>query len=271
LEFCPMIERLSQEPASVLAEDDERSDRQQTLELLRAKLSRTISEGLGQGSLAAGQWGEIDNAEIAAFLDCSLPQAEWDAVAARLALDPVARAELISAAALLDEIHARPATAPAGLVVRAVGVLATSEQNRPRVSAMAVSPVARYRRSMAWSGLALAVLAVIAIPTVMKMVGDGATIGVKQDDAGDAIGRGIVATPSSPTKKKDARSCVDVNEQAKKSTPDNMGSDRGTGPGATPEVAEHPGKAAPTDDNDPCGPRPAGGRKHQRPASAGPN
>ncbi len=48
-----MIERLSQEPASVLAEDDERSDRLQTYELLRAQLSRTISEGLGQGSLAA--------------------------------------------------------------------------------------------------------------------------------------------------------------------------------------------------------------------------
>jgi hypothetical protein len=266
-----MIERLSQEPASVPAEDDDRSDRPQTYELLRAQLSRTISEGLGQGSLAAGQWGEIDNAQIAAFLECSLSQAERDAVTARLANDPVARAELNSAAALLDEIHTRPATAPADLVARAAGILAASEQSRAQVSAMAVSPVARYRRSIAWSGFALAVLAVIAIPTVVKLVGDGATIAVKQDDAGDAIGRGIVATPSSPTKKEDAHSCVDANEQAKKSTPDNMGSDRGTGPGATPEVAEHPGKAAPTDDNDPCGPRPAGGRKHERPASAGPN
>jgi hypothetical protein len=260
-----MIERPSQEPASVLAEDDDRSDRLQTYELLRAKLSRTISEGLGQGSLAAGQWDEIDNAQIAAFLDCSLSQAEWNAVAARLALDPVARAELISAAALLDEIHARPATAPAGLVERAAGVLAPSEQSRPQVSAMAVSPVARYRRSIAWSGFALAVLAVIAIPTVVKMVGDGAT------DAGDAIGRGIVATPSSPAKKKDAHSCIDANEQAKKSTPGNTGSDRGTGPGATAEVAEHPGKAAATDKDDPCGPRPAGGAKPERPASAAPN
>jgi hypothetical protein len=265
-----MIERPSQEPAPVLAEDDDRSDRLQTYELLRAQLSRTISEGLEQGSLAAGQWGEIDNAQIAAFLDCSLPRAEWDAVAARLANDPVARAELISATALLDEIHARPATAPAGLVVRAAGVLAASELSRPQVSAMAVSPVARYRRSIAWSGFALAVLAVIAIPTVVKMVGDGATIAVKQDDAGDAIGRGIVAAPSSPTKKKDAHSCSDANEQAKKSTPDNMGGDRGTGTGAT-AVAEHPGKATPTDRDDPCGPRPAGGRQHERPASAGPN
>jgi hypothetical protein len=267
-----MIERLSQEPASVPAEDDDdRADRLQTYELLRAQLSRTVSEGLGQGSLAAGQWGEIGNAQIAAFLDCSLSQAEWDAVAARLALDPVARAELTSAAALLDEIQARPATAPAGLVMRAAGVLAASEQSRAQVSAMAISPVARYRRSIAWSGFALAVLTVIAIPTVVKMVGDGAAIAVKQDDAGDAMGRGIVATPSSPMKKKDAHSCIDANEQARKSTPDNRGSDRGTGPGATAEVAEHPGKAAPTDDNDPCGPGPAGSRKHERPASAGSN
>jgi hypothetical protein len=266
-----MIERLSQEPASVPAEDDDRSDRLQTYELLRAQLSRTISEGLGQGSLAAGQWGEIDNAQIAAFLDCSLSQAEWDAVAARLANDPVARAELTSAAALLDEIRARPATAPAGLMVRAAGVLAASEQSRSQVSAMAVGPVARYRRSIAWSGFALAALTVIAIPTVVKLVGDGATIAVKQDDASDAIGRGIVATPSGPTKKKDARSCLDANEQARKSTPDNMGSDRGTGTGATAEVAEHPGKAAPTDEDDPCGPRPAGGRKQERPGSAGSN
>jgi hypothetical protein len=259
-----MIERLSQEPASVPAEDDDRSDRLQTYELLRAQLSRTISEGLGQGSLAAGQWGEIDNAQIAAFLDCSLSQAEWDAVAARLANDPVARAELTSAAALLDEIRARPATAPAGLMVRAAGVLAASEQSRSQVSAMAVGPVARYRRSIAWSGFALAALAVIAIPTVVKLVGDGATIAVKQD-AGDAIGRGIVATPSDPTKKKDARSCLDANEQARKSTPGSMASDRGPG------VAEHPGKSAPSDDNDPCGPGPAGDRKQERPASAGPN
>ena len=153
-----MIERLSHEPASALAEDDGRSDRLQTFEVLRAQLSRTISEGLGQGSVA-GEWGEIDNAQIAAFLDCSLSRAEWDAVATRLANDPVARAELAAAAALLDEIQAQPATAPAGLMERAAGVLARSEQNHQRVSAAAVTPVARYRRSIAWSGFALAVLA----------------------------------------------------------------------------------------------------------------
>ena len=259
-----MIERLSHEPASVPAEDDGRSERLQALELLRAQLSRTISEGLGQGSVAAGQWGEIDNAEIAAFLDGSLSQAERDAVVTRLANDPAARAELAAAAALLDEIQAQPATVPAGLMVQAAGILAASEQNRPQVSAVAVAPVAWYRRSVAWSGFALATLAVIAIPTVAKIVGDGTTIAVKQDDAGDAMSRGIVATPSSPTKKKDAQSCIDANEQARKPTPDNMGSDRGT-------VSEHPRGEVLTKDNDPCGPKPAGAGKQERPASARPN
>lgn len=250
-----MIERLSHEPASALAEDDGRSDRLQTLELLRAQLSRTISEGLGQGS-AAGQWGEIDNAQIAAFLDCSLSRAEWDAVAARLANDPVARAELAAAVALLDEIQKQPATAPTGLMERAAGVLAASEQNHQRVSAVAVTPVARYRRSIAWSGFALALLAVIAVPTVVKMVGDGGTIAVKQDDVGDTISRTIVVTPTSPTKMKDAQSCIDANERAK-STSDSLG-------------AERPGDA-PSKNNDPCGPKPPGAAKHERPASAGSN
>ena len=251
-----MIERPSQEPASVPAEDDDRSDRLQTHELLRAQLSRTISEGLGQGSVA-GQWGEIDNAQIAAFLDCSLSRAEWDAVAARLANDPVARAELAAAVALLDEIQAQPATVPAGLMGRAAGILAASEQNHQRVSAVAVTPVAWYRRSIAWSGFALAVLVMIAVPTVLRMVGDGATIAVKQDDTGDTLSRTIVVTPSSPTKEKDAQSCIDANEQARKSTPDNMGTER-------------PGEA-PSKNNDPCGLKPPGAGKHERPASAGSN
>jgi len=260
-----MIERLSHEPASAPAEDDGRSDRLRTLELLRAQLSRTISEGLEPSSVA-GQWDEIDNAQIAAFLDGSLSRPEWDAVATRLANDPVARAELAAAVALLDEIQAQPATAPAGLMGRAACVLAASEQNRPRVSAVAVIPVARYRRSIAWSGFALAVLAVIAVPTVLKMVGDGATIAVKQDDASDTISRTIVVTPSGPAKKKDAQSCMDANEQARKSTPDNMGN--ATRP--TGEGAERRGDA-PTENNDPCRPKPAGAGKPERPASAGSN
>ena len=251
-----MIERLSHEPASVPAEDDGRSDRLQMLELFRMQLSQTISEGLERGA-AAGQLGEIDNAEIAAFLDGSLSRAEWDAIATRLVSDPAARAELAAASALLDEIQAQPTTAPAGLMGQAAGVLAGPEQDRPPVSAVAVTPVAWYRRSMAWPGFALAVLAVVAVPAVVKMSGDR-TPAVEQRGAGDTFSRGIVATPSHPSRKEDAQSCPDANEQARKSAPDNTGR-----PG-------RPGEAS-TDNNDPCKPRPSGAGKQDRPASAGSN
>ena len=250
-----MIERLSHEPASVPAEDDGRSDRLQALELLRAQLSRTISEGLGQGSVA-GQGGEVGNAEIAAFLDGSLSRADWDAVAARLVNDPVARAELAAAAAQLDEIEAQPATAPADLMGRAADVLGASEQARPRVSAAAVTSVAWYRRSMAWPGFALVALAIIAVPAVLRMSGDGTTA-VKPGEPGDTFSRGIVATPSSPDKKKDAQSCIDANGQARKSAADNAGTDRRT--------------AAPAENNDPCAPKPAAAGKNERAAPAGSN
>ena len=260
-----MIERISHEPAPALAEDDGRSERLQARELLRAQLSRAISEGLGQGS-AAGQGDEIDNAQIAAFLDGSLPRAEWEAVATRLVSDPAARAELAAAAALLDEIQAQPATAPAGLMGRAAGILAGPEQDRPRAAAVAVTPVAWYRRSIAWSGFALAVLAIVAVPAVLRMTGDG-TIAVKQGEPGDTFSRGIAATPSSPARKKDAQSCIDANEQSRKSTPDNTGNDRGT---VTPAGAGRPGEAS-TENNDRCPPKPPAAGKHERAAPAGSN
>ena len=250
-----MIERLSHEPASMPAEDDDRSDRLQALELLRAQLSRTISEGLGQGSVA-GQWGEIDNAHIAAFLDGSLSRADWDAVAVRLVNDPVARAELAAAAALLDEIEAQPATAPADLMGRAAGVLAAPEQTRPHVSAAAVTSVGWYRRSMAWPGFALVALAIIAVPAVLKMAGDGTTTAVKPGDPGDSFSRGIVAAPSSPAKKKDAQSCNDA-EQARKPVADNAENDRRA--------------AGLAESNDPCAPKPGAAGKNERAAPAGSN
>lgn len=246
-----MIEPISREPPPELGEDD-RSDRLQTFELLRVQVSRTISEGLERGA-AAGQSGEIDNVQIAAFLDGSLSRAEWDAIAARLVSDPAARAELAAATALLDEIQAQPKTVPAGLIERAAGVFAGPEQDRPAVSAVAVTPVAWYRRPMAWPGFALAVLVVVAVPAVLKMAGDRPTA-VEQGGAGDTFSRGIVATPSN--QKKDAQSCTDVNEQASKAVPNNKG------------PAGRPGEAS-TDSNDPCRPRPTEAGKQERPASAG--
>ena len=251
-----MIERISPEAAPALAEDDGRSDRLQALELLRVQVSRTISESLERGA-AAGRLGEIDNAKIAAFLDGSLSRAEWDAIATRLVSDPAARAELAAATTLLDEIQVQPATAPADLMERAAGVLAGPEQDRPAVSAVAITPVAWYRRSVAWPGFALAVLAVVAVPVVLKMAGDRPTA-VERGGAGDTFSRGIVATPSNPSQKRDAQSCTDANEQARKAASDNKGR------------AGRPDETS-TDNNDPCRLKPSGAGKQERPASAGSN
>jgi hypothetical protein len=240
-----MIERLSDEPASLPDEDDGRAARLEMRELLRVQLSQAVSEGLERGS-GAGQRGEIDNAEIAAFLDGSLPRAEWDAVAARLVNDPATRAELAAAAALLDDVEAQPATVPADLMGRAAGLLAGSEQDRPAVSAVTIAPTAWYRRPIAWPGLALAVLVVTAVPAVWKAI-DGTTA-VEQGGSSDRFGRGIVATPSSPVRKKDPQSCADASN--------------------TPaQGAERRGEAS-AENKDRCAPKPPTAAKQERAAPA---
>jgi hypothetical protein len=241
-----MIERLSHEPASLPDVEDDRAARLEARELLRVRLSQAVSEGLERLSVA-GQQGEIDNAEIAAFLDGSLPRAEWDAVAARLVNDPAARAELAAAAALLDDIQAQPATVPAGLMDRAAGVLAEPDQDRPSVSTVTIAHAAWYRRPIAWPALALAVLVVTAVPAVWKVVGNGTTA-VEQGGSSDTLGRGIVAAPSSPVGKKDPKSCADAN------TPSGQGADRR-------------GEAS-TENNDRCAPKPPGAGKQERAAPA---
>jgi hypothetical protein len=260
-----MTERLSHELASLLAEDDGRSDRPPARALLRARLARNLSEGLGQGSRAAGARGEVDSAEIAAFLDGSMSQRERDTVAARLADNPVARSEMAAAAAMLDEVDARPAAIPAGLVTLAADLLAVAAPGSSRLHSTLGAPIVWTRRTMVWSGVAAAVLAVVAIPAVMTMVWDGAT------KDGGPTERGIVATPSGQAKQKDPRSCDDANEAAKtpKQAPDDAVTDRDAGKKATAKANQPPG-ATPPDDDDPCRPKPADGSKRE-PSSARPN
>jgi hypothetical protein len=194
--------------------------------------------------------------QIAAFLDGSLSRAEWDAVATRLANDPVARAELAAAVALLDEIQAQPATAPAGLMERAAGVLAASEQNQPAgfgggghssCLVPAFDGVVRLRSRRPGSDRGTD-----CFEDGWRRRNDRGQAG----DAGDTISRTIVVTPSSPTKKKDAQSCIDANEQARNRHPITWEDRART---RRPEGAERPGEA-PTENNDPCGPKAGSGR-----------
>jgi hypothetical protein len=93
-----MIERLSHELQSLLGQDQVGQDRNERLHLLRARLALDVAEGLAQ---AAGVHGGDDAeplapAQVAAYLDGSLPPDEWQVVANRLADDPALRADLES-------------------------------------------------------------------------------------------------------------------------------------------------------------------------------
>src|SRR5262249_10921188 len=124
-----MTERLSNELASLLAEDDGPSDRGEGRGLLCARLARDMSEGLEQGACmhGEGEEGAIDRARIAAYLDCALSQAERDSVAVKLASDPAMRSELASALLLLHGLDERTAALPAGLLARATGIFKAAQ------------------------------------------------------------------------------------------------------------------------------------------------
>src|SRR5262245_66415096 len=102
-----MTERLSHELASLLAEDDGRSDRLEARGLLRARLARNVSEGLGQVPREhdLDEAGTIDHARAAAYLDCALSRADRDDIAVKPTRDPVARSHLPSAARLMRSLE----------------------------------------------------------------------------------------------------------------------------------------------------------------------
>jgi hypothetical protein len=231
-----MTERLSHELAALLAEDAGRSDRVGARGLLRARLARSISEGLEQApEPGVGEAGTIDPARVAAYLDCSVSRAERDAVAAKLAQDPVVRSDVTSAVRLLGTLEAPPEAIPAGLVARAVGILAMTQ-----APAAGRAPIAIWwRRPATWSAVAAVLLVAVLAPAVVSMVRDRDQASTLPDAKGASPSRGVV--PSSADKGKDARSCDDAREPAKE---------------LRPERSAQPPPA--TMDDDPCRPPPAG-------------
>jgi hypothetical protein len=244
-----MTERLSHELASLLAEDDGGLDRGEAQGLLRARLARSISEGLGQVPREhdLGEAGTIDRAQVAAYLDCSGSPAERDAIAVRLTHDPVVRAEMAAAVWLLSGVQARPETIPAGLVARAVGILAAARPVGAQVPARV--PIAIWSRPAAtWSALAAVLLVAVSTPAVVSMIRDGNEAPTLPDAKGAPVSRGVVPSPEG--KGKDARSCDDLGEPAKSQHPRSR-----EGAAKAPDrSAQSPSAAL---DDDPCRPKPA--------------
>jgi len=117
-------------------------------------------------------------------------------MAARLAEDVVARSDMVSAAALLDNIADQPVKVPAGLAAQAVQVLAGHAARGPiRPSARAfvrLSGLAWLPRAFVWSGVAI--VAAMAILTALWLVRDGSpprpSLNAKNPDVikrGDAV------------------------------------------------------------------------------------
>jgi hypothetical protein len=235
-----MAERLSHEIAQLLAEPDG-GGRQQTRvdALVHARLSADIAEGLDE-SPRPGAAGTGERARLAALIDRGLPPAERDAMLAALTQDPVGRAELSSAAELVDAVNNRSYTVPPRLLARAVEAFG-GEPIRVR-PVTAPWPLARPRRlSSRWMlSLAAVLLVAVITPAVLLVIGD------RSDQGGEPIDRSISAsgieTKAAPEQRPatPATSC------------DNRGAP--AQPSATGKPA--PTKSAPAPTDDPCRPKP---------------
>jgi hypothetical protein len=245
-----MTERLSHELVSLLAEDDGGLDRVEARGLLRARLARNIAEGLGQApsERAGEEAGAIDSGRVAAYLDCSLSRAEWDALAVKLANDPVLRSEVVSAVLLLDGREARTAAVPAEVMARAVGILAPARQVAPLAPSVWHAPLAIWwRRPAAWSGVAAILLVAALTPAVVSMVRDGqpGLPNVK----GAPVDRGLVPSPAGKVKELNTRLCDDPSDPATKLPR------RSIEPGTSGDRSSDPSSAIP--DDEACPPKPA--------------
>ena len=255
-----MTERLSHELASLLAEDDRSSDRSIQRELLRARLVGNLSEGLGQ----VGQRDDrpTDHARVAAFLDGSLSGPEWEDVAVGLAADAATRSDMAATAAFLDEVDARSAALPAGLLARATDVLAAEAGGSRRPSVIG-STVSWYRRTMIWSVPAAAMLGTFAI--LGASLWDD--LSLKLTDNSRPIERGLGVVPA---KGKSGRMCDETAGQDAKGQrkPDISGADRSDS--RLPAGSNRTGQVMPAED-DPCRPKPADRRTNEPAPVAGQN
>ena len=116
------IERLLEEPG----EGDQASNR------VRSRLVATLSEGLGEAVPGASG---TDIATMAAFLDGKLSESERERFASDLARQPALRADLESAASLVEETSTGKRSVPKHLMAQASAQFApTPAPQRPNIA-----------------------------------------------------------------------------------------------------------------------------------------
>jgi hypothetical protein len=236
-----MAERLSQEIAQLLAEPDGDAGRQgRTDALVRARLIADIAEGLDE-SPRAGAAGACDPMRLAALLDHGLPPNERDAILAALTRDPVGRAELSSAAELVDAVNSTSHTLPPRLLARAVETFGGAPPRARPAAAPRPSARPGWTSSRRMLSLAAVLLVAVVTPVVLLVISDRSDLNNGPTDRGlsdSSTGKKAVPAqkPATP-----ATSCDDKAATAR------------PGEASKPERAE----STPAPADDPCRPKPA--------------
>lgn len=161
--FKREIERLLDEPAEPPVAGRP-SDR------LRSRLAATLSEGLGDASVASSDPNAGNPAAVAAFIDGQLTGAARDKFTGALAQDPSLRADMESAADLVASIADSPVKVPTHLLARAGAQFAPAPprpaEARARWRFSLANLLPRQRLALA---MVVALVAVVAVPAGMMI------------------------------------------------------------------------------------------------------
>jgi hypothetical protein len=168
--FKSEIERLLDEPAEPPVAGAP-SDR------LRARLAATLSEGLGDASVASSNPDPGNPAAVAAFIDGRLTGDAREKFASVLAQEPNLRADLESAADLVHSIADSPAQAPKHLLARASAQFAPEPpravEARSRWSFSLADLLPRQRLALAMAAVLAVVVAIPAGMMINSRLGGG--------------------------------------------------------------------------------------------------
>lgn len=154
-----MFKRVAQEITQLLADECERRP-DPTRGLAKARFVASIAEGLGRAQIV-NTGGDLSDGSRAAFLDARLAPAERHLVVSALLRDPGDRAEMSSAAALLDCIDAEPSPLPSELLAQAATTFVKSDADHAAARAL------RRRMVLALSAVAALILIIALVPGLL--------------------------------------------------------------------------------------------------------
>jgi hypothetical protein len=164
-----MFKRVAQEITQLLADEYDRRP-SATRRLVKARLVASIGEGLDGAPIAATGAGLSDDLR-AAFLDARLPPEERYLVVSALLRDPGDRAEMNSAAVLLDSIDAKPSLLPPDLLAQAATTFVKSAADQAAINGG--ERAFRRRALLAFAtSLAALVLIMALVPGLLSPAGN---------------------------------------------------------------------------------------------------